>query len=80
MNLYWSVLTWLVPLWLLAFGVGETYAIRTGRPTYTMWIRRKLGIFPVAPRHVWLAPLFAFVLGCFTAWFLPHIELGIWPS
>jgi hypothetical protein len=80
MNLYWSALTWIIPAFLLLFGAGETYAIATKRATYTEWIRMKLGLFPLEPRRRWMAPLFGFLLGGFTAWFLPHIELGIWPS
>lgn len=80
MSLYWAALTWVVPVFLVAFGVGETYAGVTGKQMYTEWIRAKLGIYPARPRRAWLAPLFAFLLGGFTIWFLPHIELGIWPS
>lgn len=79
MSTYWAALTWMVPAFLLLFGAGETYAIVRHKATYTQWIRARLGLFPAAPRRAWLAPLFAIVLGGFTAWFLPHIELGIWP-
>ncbi len=79
MDTYWAALTWIIPVFLLAFAIGETYAILTGKQTYSQWIRAQLGLEPAEPRRVWLAPLFAFVLGGFMAWFLPHIELGIWP-
>lgn len=80
MSLYWSALTWMIPAFLLLFGAGETYAIVKGKATYTQQIRTWLGLYPPAPRRRWMAPLFGILLGGFTAWFLPHIELGIWPS
>lgn len=68
-----------LPVPLLVFGARETWALLTGRETYTVWIRRQLGLMPVQPRRKWAAPLFALILGGFFAWFLPHIELGVWP-
>lgn len=80
MNLYWSALTWVIPAFLLLFGAGETYAIVKKRPTYTEWIRMKLGLQPPEPRRKWMAPLFVFLLAGFTFWFEFHIRFGIWPS
>lgn len=78
MNLFWLILTLFIPAFLLAFAYGETYALVKHKQTYTRWIRAKLGIQPVAPRHVWAAPVFAAVLGLFSLWFELHIEAGIW--
>lgn len=78
MEKFWFALTLVIPAFLAAFAVGETYAGITGKQFYTQWIREKLGVDPVRPKHIWLAPLFAFVLAGFTTWFIPHIEWGFW--
>lgn len=78
MERFWSYLTLVIPAFLVAFGAAETYAGVTGKQFYTQWIREKLGIQPARPRHTWAAPLFAFVLGGFAIWFIPHIEWGFW--
>jgi NADH:ubiquinone oxidoreductase subunit 3 (subunit A) len=63
---------------LLTFGVGETYALATGRQSFTEWIRVQLGITPRSRRRLWAPMVFVVVLVLFNVWFIPHI-LDLWP-
>lgn len=78
--LYWSlIVAGLVGL-LAAFGVREYIAIKGHRraDTFTVWIRRSLGIEPPRDHRLWASAVFAFVLITFTVWFVPHIVFGWW--
>lgn len=80
MNTFWAVFTAGLSLPLVTFLVAEGHAIATGKPTYTQWIRAKLGLAPKQARRAWAPWVFAGVLAGFNVWFIPHILLGIWPS
>lgn len=74
----WLAMTIAAGGWLAAFGVFEGVALaerRTDR-TYSVWIRRALGITPPRWYRRLAATTFAAVLIGFVAWFVPHITGG----
>lgn len=77
---YWTIITLALAVVLIAFGIYEFIAIRSGRRehTYTVWIRYQLGIEPPREHRLWASGIFAMILTIFTGWFVPHIVLGWW--
>lgn len=77
---YWTIITGALGAVLVAFGIYEYIAIKGMKRenTYTVWIRRMLGIEPPKPFRLMASSIFAFVLFVFTGWFVPHIVLGWW--
>lgn len=74
MNDVWAIMVSFVGAWIATFLGFEFYALAKGKMPLTGWIRSKLGIDPVLPKHRWTAPMFAIVLFGFVIWFVPHIE------
>jgi hypothetical protein len=79
MNLFWVLFVDVgMSALLLTFGVGETYALVTGRLSFTDWIRRQLGLAPRVTRRLWAPATFVLTLILFNVWFIPHI-FQLWP-
>lgn len=77
---YWLLIVIGLGMLLAAFGVREYIAIKSHRrsDTFTVWIRRALGIEPPRDHRLWASAIFAFTLITFTTWFVPHIVFGWW--